>query len=314
MAVTDAQYRQGMRQLAAAVSVITATHAGARNGLTATAVMSVCADPPRLAVAVNKNASALPLLLASGCFAVNVLRYDQDAVATRFSTSKLSAELRFADESWIALDTGAPVLADAAASFDCGIASTQAVGTHQLILGDVRALHVSPSDQPLLFLDGTWASLIQANSAAIAQYGEIVAKSIQAVDQAAARNGSSADKLEEFVRGFTAVNIAHSGITRGFLNHEPYLPPGKLAEINEAKNQFDRKLRQLIEDGMRSGEFDLHDPSLTALAITGMVSWIHRWYREEGRYSPEQIAERLTGMVINMVRARAAHPSSEQEV
>lgn len=305
MAVTDEQYRQGMRQLAAAVTVVTAEHEGVRNGLTATAVMSVCAEPPRLAVAVNKSASALPFLLGAGNFAVNVLRYDQDAVASRFATSKVRGEARFEGETWERLATGAPVLQGAAATFDCRIESMQEVGTHMLVIGDVQALQVSPNDQPLLFLDGGWASLIQANKAAIEQYGATVAASIATVDAAAAHAGRPAEKLQEFVRRFTAVNIAYTGVTKGFLNHEPYLPPGKLAEINEAKNQFDRKLRQLIDEGVRSGDFVLGDPGLTALAITGMVSWMHRWYREEGRYTPGEVADHLTRLVMDMVTARS---------
>lgn len=303
MAITDDQYRQGMRQLAAAVSVITASHEGARNGLTATAVMSVCADPPRLAVAVNKTSSALPLLLASGAFAVNVLRYDQDATASRFSTSKVRGEARFDGDQWGTLSTGSPVVAGAAATFDCRIVSSSEVGTHLLLIGDVEALQVSPNDRPLLFLDGTWASLIKANKAEIAQYDTTVADCIAIIDAANAHPGSSTDKLEQFVRSFTAVNIAQTGITRGFLNYEPYLAPAKLAEINEAKNLFDRKLRQLIDAGVKSGEFKVHDPGLTALAITGMVGWIHRWYRQEGRYTPEEIGDRLTTMALNMVKA-----------
>lgn len=303
MAITDDQYRQGMRQLAAAVSVITASHEGGRNGLTATAVMSVCADPPRLAVAVNRTASALPFLLGSGAFAVNVLRYDQDATAARFSTSNVRGEARFEGDQWGTLTTGSPVIAGAAATFDCRIVSTTEVGTHLLVIGDVEAIQLSPNDRPLLFLDGTWASLIKANQAQIAQYDTTVAQCIAAVDAALARPGSSREKLGQFVRAFTAVNIAQTGITRGFLNFEPYLAPAKLAEINEAKNLFDRKLRQLIDEGVKSGEFQLDDPGLTALAITGMVGWIHRWYRQEGRYTPEEIAERLTKMALNMVRA-----------
>lgn len=312
MAITDEQYRQGMRQLAAAVSVVTAEHEGVRNGLTATAVMSICADPPRLALAVNKSASALPFLLGAGSFAVNVLRFDQDAIASRFATSKVRGEARFEGEQWERMATGAPVLQGAAATFDCRIESTTGVGTHLLIIGDVQALQVRPHDQPLLYLDGTWASLIQANSTEIAKYSETVAKCIQAVDHAAAHDGPPVEKLQEFVRGFTAVNIAYTGITRGFLNHEPYLPPGKLAEINEAKNLFDCKLRQLIDEGVRTGEFELDDPGLTALAITGMVSWIHRWYRHEGRYTPEEIASKLTRMVMDMVTARPVAAQSRE--
>jgi flavin reductase (DIM6/NTAB) family NADH-FMN oxidoreductase RutF len=43
-----ASFRAGMRALAGAVTVLTTVHDGRRWGLTATAVCSVSADPPRL--------------------------------------------------------------------------------------------------------------------------------------------------------------------------------------------------------------------------------------------------------------------------
>ncbi|RYX90051.1 MAG: flavin reductase [Comamonadaceae bacterium] len=313
MAVTDDQYRQGMRQLAAAVSVITATHEGARNGLTATAVMSVCAEPPRLAIAVNRSASALPFLLGAGALAINVLRYDQDAVASRFAGGQHKGEARFEGSEWGTLSTGSPVLGDAAATFDCRINSMTEVGTHLLIVCDVEDIQVRPNERPLLYLDGAWASLIRANATEIGQYTETVQKSIATVDNAAALGGTPAEKLQLFVRGFTAVNIEQTGITRSFLNFEPYLPPGKLDEINQAKNEFDYKLRQLLMEGVDSGDFELDDPGLTALAITGMVGWIHRWYRHEGRYTSDEVAARLTRLVMDMVKTREPAQPLAQE-
>lgn len=309
MAITDEQYRKGMRQLAAAVSVITAEHGSVRNGLTATAVMSLCAQPPRLAVAVNRSASALPTLQAAGCFAVNVLRFDQDTIAGQFASSTVRGADRFEGAQWTTLATGAPVLEGAAASFDCRISQTLEIGTHLLIIGEVEDLQVNPSERPLLYLDGTWASLIKANREEISQYDTTVARCIESVDKAHAQEGDAAAKLEGFVRDFTAVNIQQTGITRGFLKYEPYLAPDKLAQINRAKNEFDSKLRALIEEGVRTGEFELDDPGLAALAITGMVGWIHRWYRLEGRYTPEQMGEHLTRMALNMVRAQMAEAS-----
>src|SRR5262245_52133919 len=110
MSAQQHQFREGMRQLAAAVTVITAERHGVRNGLTATAVMSVSAEPPRLAIAVNQSASALKLLLEAGAFAVNVLSYDQEGVANRFASVAVKGDARFEGATWHTLETGAPVL------------------------------------------------------------------------------------------------------------------------------------------------------------------------------------------------------------
>ena len=52
--VTPAEQRNGMRHLAAGVSIISAADSERKAGLTATAVCSVTTDPPRLVVFVNK--------------------------------------------------------------------------------------------------------------------------------------------------------------------------------------------------------------------------------------------------------------------
>jgi flavin reductase (DIM6/NTAB) family NADH-FMN oxidoreductase RutF len=312
MPITKEQFRDGMRQLAAAVTVITADHAGKRNGLTATAVMSVSAEPPRLAIAVNQSSSAFQLLIDAGAFAVNVLSYEQEDVASRFASGTIKGNARFDGSSWKTLETGAPVLENAATVFDCSVESSLQVGTHLLLVGAVKAIAVNPSDRPLLYLDGGYASLLKVNRFEASQYTTTVAKCLLAVDGAMAASGSAAEKLGHFVREFTIINIADTASTRVFLHQETYLPSSELAEINAARNLFDQKLRQLIRTGVESGEFNSDDPAIAALVITGMIGWIHRWYRQEGKYRPEEMAAKLTAMVLRMLQATPT-PAITQE-
>jgi flavin reductase (DIM6/NTAB) family NADH-FMN oxidoreductase RutF len=309
MAVTDQEYRLGMRQLAAAVSVVTAEAEGARNGLTATAVVSLSAEPPRIGVAVNRGASALPLLMQAGTFAVNVLRYDQAGIAGRFADSRVKGVARFEGADWTTLSTGAPVLAGAAATFDCRVDSTVEVGTHLLLIGAVEAVCTRENERPLLYLDGGWASLVRANAAQVDSYKRSVALCIEAIDRAATTPASAAERLDRFVADYAIVNIEQTVTTRDFLNHEPFITPEQLVELNAAKNEFDAKLKRLIEEGVASGEFHVQDPALTALAITGMVSWIHRWYRQEGRFAPQELGSRIARMVSEMVHATPRTPA-----
>src|SRR5690625_433662 len=83
--VSAQEYKQAMRHLAGAVSVITVTHEGERGGLTATSVASVAAEPAELLVCVNQSTDTWGLLERSGHFAVNVLTVDQVDVAERFA-------------------------------------------------------------------------------------------------------------------------------------------------------------------------------------------------------------------------------------
>lgn len=155
---TPDEFRSAMRQLAAAVSIVAAGRPGQRNGLTATAVMSLTAEPPRLVVAVNKDASAYHLLVGEAGFCVNVLAHSQLPVGMRFS-GLIKGEERFQQGDWETLATGAPALRGALANFDCRLARVVDCGTHVLLIGDVMVARCCAGEEPLVYVDGQWASL-----------------------------------------------------------------------------------------------------------------------------------------------------------
>lgn len=156
--VSHAEFRTAMRQVASSVAVVTGMDGDARNGLTATSVCPVAVTPPTLLVCVNEEASALPLITASGAFAVNFLSEDQHPLARLFSTAKLGADARFAHGRWHALETGAPVLDGAVASFDCRLEECIRYASHSLLLGRVVATAIL-GESGLLYRDGLFRRL-----------------------------------------------------------------------------------------------------------------------------------------------------------
>ncbi len=83
--ISSADFKLGMRRLASGVVVIATEFEGERFGLTATAVMSISADPPTLMICVNRSASAHEALSRSGCFTVNLLDGEDRPIADLFS-------------------------------------------------------------------------------------------------------------------------------------------------------------------------------------------------------------------------------------
>jgi flavin reductase (DIM6/NTAB) family NADH-FMN oxidoreductase RutF len=157
MAVSSERFIEGMRQLAAGVTLVTTRHRGRRAGLTATSVCSVSADPPLLLVCVNRLADAHDLIRDSGSFCVNVLAKQHRALAEIFSgAGGVVGEDRFARGRWSALATGAPVLDGCLAAFDCTVANTVPAGTHSIFIGATRAVTVLPDLEPLIYVEGTY--------------------------------------------------------------------------------------------------------------------------------------------------------------
>lgn len=158
--VEPAVHRNTMRRLAGAVTVITATDGESRAGLTATAVVSVTVDPPRLMVFINKNASATPLILRRGALAINVLSEEQEEVARAFANmiAGVQGEARFDFGEWGTLITGAPILANALCSFDTRVVQVLEESTHFAFLCEALATGGVPG-LPLLYFDGEFRRL-----------------------------------------------------------------------------------------------------------------------------------------------------------
>lgn len=154
--VSPADFKLGMRRLASGVVLIATECDGERFGLTATAVMSISADPPTLMICINRSASAHEALSRSGCFTVNLLGGEDRPIADLFSSSKHRAE-RFSDDDWGRLTTGAPVLLRSLASFDCRIVQMLPSSSHTLYFGEVIDLKMFADEiRPLLYWNGAY--------------------------------------------------------------------------------------------------------------------------------------------------------------
>ena len=160
MAVEPSLFVQGMRKLAAGVTVIATVHEGRRAGLTATAVCSVSADPPQLLACVNRAAEAFPLIVASGIFSVNVLSSEHRELAERFSGRHGHVgEDRFDLGDWRTLVTGAPILEICPAEFDCRVVTMLEAGTHAVFLAVVEAERDDPGLRPIVYHEGDFGLL-----------------------------------------------------------------------------------------------------------------------------------------------------------
>jgi len=153
-------YRAAMRKLAGAVSILTVGEGEARTGLTATSVSSLSIDPPTLIICVNRTASARDLLLDQRRFAINVLRPHHAELADRFAgKGGIRGAARYEGASWTRLETGAPVLADALAAFDCELEEAIERHSHMIVLGRVVAARITENSDPLLYWAGRYQTL-----------------------------------------------------------------------------------------------------------------------------------------------------------
>jgi flavin reductase (DIM6/NTAB) family NADH-FMN oxidoreductase RutF len=152
------EFRAGMRELAGAVAIVTCGQGAARAGFSATSVSSLSLEPPTLIVCVNRASSSWPKLRAARSFGVNVLSSAHAGLAHRFAGGAEAAD-RYLEGQWATLRTGAPLLADALASFDCALEEIIERHTHAIVIGRVEAVRRSGAGGALVYWRGAYDQL-----------------------------------------------------------------------------------------------------------------------------------------------------------
>jgi AcrR family transcriptional regulator len=113
--------------------------------------------------------------------------------------------------------------------------------------------------------------------------------------------GTPRDRLQEVGHRFAASVLNSQRHIAIFAREEKNLALEDFRRISELRRTFDRKLVELLDEGVALGDFDIPDTRMAALAIGGMVSWAYVWYRPDGRLTLEQTSHALTQLILNLV-------------
>lgn len=148
-------FRTVMRHIASSVAVITTSFKGNLHGMTATAISSVSAEPPRILIVVNRATRSHSLISGSKNFIVNILADHQRNLGERFSGR---SDKPFEGIGYRLGWRGTPILSGVAAHLECELASETDASTHTIFTGEVVGGGVSEAS-PLLYHDGAYKGL-----------------------------------------------------------------------------------------------------------------------------------------------------------
>lgn len=120
--------------------------------------------------------------------------------------------------------------------------------------------------------------------------------------------GDPAAKLRRLAHDFTTIVIENQDYIAIASREMKFLPEESRRRILRLQERFDRSLAAILAGGVAQGVLDMPDPEMTGLAISGMIIWVHRWYRAGGRLSPPEIAERMALTALRMAGVPGAVP------
>jgi AcrR family transcriptional regulator len=129
-------------------------------------------------------------------------------------------------------------------------------------------------------------------------------RTLALVRKAIAAGGTPVERLRRVVYDFT-VHHAKLHTESRIVNYElAALSPDHLSDIRTIRQQIEAEVRGLVESGVASGDFDSPDPRMAAVALLSLGIDLGRWYREEGAWKPEDLAERYADMALRIVGTR----------
>jgi AcrR family transcriptional regulator len=125
---------------------------------------------------------------------------------------------------------------------------------------------------------------------------ELVRASVARSDDPVTQLG---DLVEDFVHDHA---VSHTGAR--VINYElAALSEEHHAEILAIRHDIDLVVRDVVDRGVASGDFRTPDPHMTSLAILSLGIDVARWYRDDGRWTPEQVAAHYRLLALRMVGA-----------
>jgi TetR/AcrR family transcriptional regulator, cholesterol catabolism regulator len=120
------------------------------------------------------------------------------------------------------------------------------------------------------------------------------------------------------------LRAAMAAVLNAYETHYPYLyiyfqedhssrviDPSLNAEILDLGRKYERLFRQIVDDGVRAGEFTDAIPTAVVLySVMGMVNWTHRWFRPDGRMSAIELSGFMADLLLQGLTSQRGQQSA----
>ena len=157
-AFDSAYFRSVLGHVPTSVVVVTGVDkAGNPFGITIGSFASVSLDPPLVLWSPARSSKRFEHFARAERFVIHVLGADQRTVSEAFTRSKSA----FDGLDWAPNHAGVPVLAGAAAVFECNFEAAYEAGDHDIVIGRVTRAHQG-GGAPLVFHQGRFGDFASA--------------------------------------------------------------------------------------------------------------------------------------------------------
>jgi AcrR family transcriptional regulator len=116
---------------------------------------------------------------------------------------------------------------------------------------------------------------------------------------------TSTDRLRRAIHAHVTAVADNLDVLTVYLSEWRQLATESLATNRDQRARYAYLFHEILRDGVASGEFRPMDTRIVMLGMIGMCNYLFRWYRPEGRMTPDELADTLIDMVMQGVAARS---------
>ncbi|HEY5248729.1 MAG TPA: TetR family transcriptional regulator, partial [Dermatophilaceae bacterium] len=128
-------------------------------------------------------------------------------------------------------------------------------------------------------------------------------RTLALVRQAVAGSDDVLGQLLAVVRAFTTHHLRDHTSAR-VVNYElDSLSPEHWREIVGIRRAIEQAMKDIVGSGVASGAFHTANPRMSVLALLSLGVDVSRWFRDEGEWTPEEIADYYCEVALRVVGA-----------
>jgi TetR/AcrR family transcriptional regulator, cholesterol catabolism regulator len=129
---------------------------------------------------------------------------------------------------------------------------------------------------------------------------------LSALSEVADSDLTAAEKLKQFIHRNLLVMSLNRSRRIAFFRERHALEPEVARQIQAKRDQVDRILDQILDEGMATGEFRPMPVKTFRLGILGMLVWASGWFDPRGALTPEELSRDFFDLALRGVAAPPA--------
>ena len=114
-------------------------------------------------------------------------------------------------------------------------------------------------------------------------------------------------RLRQMLLHHARIITRAEGAVAQLFHEQRALPPAMRRVVNELERRYFHLVRDALKQLKAEGRLRKVDLSISALSLIGMIQWLPRWFRPDGRLTNDQAAREITDLALAAVLKARPH-------